>query len=317
MAAKQKVSVGVDIGGTNTVVGVVSADGVCLSKASFPSTEAPTIDVYIDRLADTIKQLLAGLSDIALLGIGIAAPNANYHSKCIEDAPNMKYRGIIPIGQMIADRIPGVKVEVTNDANAATIGEMQYGGAKGMKDFLMITLGTGVGSGIVSNGKLIYGFDGMAGELGHTIVIPNGRQCSCGRKGCLETYASARGIKQTAIELLEKPHDAVWDSIAREEITPAFVSQLAEKGDPTAKEVYEKTGWVLGLALANAVAYTSPQAIFLSGGIARAEELLFAPTRRSFNENLLFVYKTHEIPMLHSTLNAGDVAVLGAAALVL
>lgn len=294
----KKVAAGVDIGGTNTVFGWVDVEGNTLFRGSAPTTNFASAEELVISVCQQLKEALVGEA----IGIGVGAPSANYYTGCIEYAPNLKWGDIIPLQQCFEEEF-GIMSIVTNDANAAAIGEQVYGIAKGMKDFMMVTLGTGLGSGFVANGELIYGHDGFAGELGHTIIEPNGRSCGCGRKGCLETYASATGMQKTAFELSGKEH------------TSKEVAEAAQKGEEWALEAFDFTAQKLGLALANSVAITRPEAIVLFGGLAQAGELLFAPTKKYMEENLLDNYQ-NKIPLLPSALPASDAAVLGASALV-
>lgn len=251
---------------------------------------------------------------LEMAGIGIGAPNGNFYRGTIEYAPNLHWPGIVPLAEMFREclQLPAV---LTNDANAAAIGEMLFGSARGMKDFIVMTLGTGVGSGIVVNGALVYGHDGFAGEIGHTIFDPNGRKCNCGRKGCLETYTSATGVCHTARELLRRDERAsVLRSLDAAQLTAADIAQAAEQGDALALEVFEITGEILGLKLADAVAHTSPEAIFLFGGLANAGSLIFEPTQRHMERQMLNIFKG-KVKLLPSGLRGGKVAVLGAAAL--
>lgn len=310
-----KIAIGIDIGGTNTVFGIVNKQGEILNGDSIKTKGYRDVHHYIDSLSSKIKILFAEESKYELVGIGIGAPNANYYKGTIEEAPNLEWKGTIHFADLIK-KIFNVPTWLTNDANAAALGEMIYGGAKNMKDFLFITLGTGVGSGIVSNGEIIYGHDGFAGEIGHTIVIQNGRKCGCGRLGCLEAYASATGIKSTAIELLEKSQEeSILRSFNIEKIDSKIIYESAKKGDSIAKKCFEITSDILGRALANAVAITSPQAIFLFGGLAKAEDLLLKPIKEKMEENLLNIYK-NKVEILPSKLDGNNAAILGASALV-
>jgi glucokinase len=252
---------------------------------------------------------------IAVKGIGIGAPNGNYYTGSIEFAPNLAWKGVIPLAEMLDKRMK-LPVVLTNDANAAAIGEMLYGAAKGMTNFIVITLGTGLGSGIVVNGELLYGHDGFAGELGHTIVDPEGRTCGCGRKGCLETYASATGIVRTVIEMLDKVDKP---SILRKANTNKLQSKdvflAAQQGDQLALDAFEYTGKILGLKLADAIAFSSPEAIILFGGLAKAGDYIFTPTKKYMEHFLLAIYK-NKVKLLPSLLKKENSAVLGAAALV-
>lgn len=305
----KKLVAGIDIGGTNTVIGFVDGDGNCVNKTSIKTSEYDDPAEFVNEVAGIINNFFQEHQDYCLAGIGIGAPNGNYYSGSIEFAPNLKWKGVVPLVEFFKKHFE-IPVILTNDANAAAIGEMVYGNAKGMKHFIEITLGTGVGSGIVVDGNMVYGHDGFAGEIGHTIVYPGGRACGCGRNGCLEAYCSAKGIVKTYMELLEKNGQK-----AGQEISPFTISELAGKGDSTALKTYEYTGEVLGLALSNSVAHTSPEAIFLFGGIANAGEMLFKPVRESFEKNLLSIYK-NKVKILPSGIKENDAAILGAASLV-
>ena len=251
----------------------------------------------------------------AIDGIGVAAPMGNYYTGCIDNATNLNFKGVTDLKGLVHQHMD-VPVVVSNDANAAAYGELVYGGAKGMKNFITFTLGTGVGSGIVIDGKLLHGKTGNAGELGHVILIPGGRPCGCGRKGCLETYTSATGIRRTALELLDQhpEYDGVLSKIDRAALTSKDVGDAANQGDALALEVFALTGNWLGIALANAVAFSSPEAIFLMGGPVKAGEVLMKPVRESFKKHLCFVYD-NSVEIKVSELSGNDVAILGAAAL--
>jgi glucokinase len=307
--------VGLDIGGTNTAIGLVNQSGECVAQATVPTAEFEEAGHYVQAVSRAIEDLQQkSAAGRPLKGIGIGAPNGNYYRGTVEFAPNLRWKGIIPFAEMFRQHF-GVPVVLTNDANAAAIGEMIFGAAKPYKHFIVITLGTGVGSGIVVNGELLYGHDGFAGEIGHTIYDPQGRDCGCGRKGCLETYASAGGIKRTVFELLGRSNAASpLRSISFDEMTAKQISAAAEQGDPIAREAFEITGRILGIKLADAVAHTSPEAIFLFGGLAKAGTLIFEPTARHMEENMLTIFK-HKVKLLPSGLK-DNVAVLGAAALI-
>ena len=309
-----KLSVGIDIGGTNTAFGLVDESGRIVARGNISTRNNSDFQDYVNQVSDGIRQLLEQTNDAELSGIGIGAANGNYFSGCIENAANLPWKGLVKIVETFKKQF-GVPVFLTNDANAAAIGEMVYGGAKGMTDFIEITLGTGLGSGIVTGGKMLYGHDGFAGECGHVIVERGGRDCGCGRKGCLETYVSATGVVRTATELLGKRNiDSELRSIPNNELTALKVSQAAARGDAIAKEVFEFTGEMLGRALADFVAITSPQAIFLFGGLAKAGEILFEPVRRAMEANMLNIFK-NKAQVLPSQLG-DDAAILGSAALV-
>ena len=308
-------SIGIDIGGTNTDIGLVRDDGRCMAKKNLPTNKYYDASVYVSDICDKIKDLMGENEVTAIDGIGIAAPAGNFYTGCIENATNLNFKGVIDLAAMVHDHLD-VPVVVSNDANAAAYGELVYGGAKGMKHFVMFTLGTGVGSGIVVDGKLVHGKTGGAGELGHAILIPEGRPCGCGRKGCLETYTSATGIRRTALEMMEAnpDYDGALRKVDPKELTSKTVGDAAKYGDPLAIKVFEKTGYWLGIALANAVAFSGPEAIFLMGGPVKAGEVLLKPTRESFKKHLCFVYDG-SVDIHVSELPDNDAAILGAAAL--
>ena len=308
-------SIGIDIGGTNTDIGLVRDDGRCMAKKNLPTNKYYDASIYVSDICDKIKDLMGENEMTAIDGIGIAAPAGNFYTGCIENATNLNFKGVIDLAAMFHDHLD-VPVVVSNDANAAAYGELVYGGAKGMKHFVMFTLGTGVGSGIVVDGKLVHGKTGGAGELGHAILIPEGRPCGCGRKGCLETYTSATGIRRTALEMMEAnpDYDGALRKVDPKELTSKMVGDAAKYGDPLAIKVFEKTGYWLGIALANAVAFSGPEAIFLMGGPVKAGEVLLKPTRESFKKHLCFVYDG-SVDIRVSELPDNDAAILGAAAL--
>jgi len=309
------VAAGIDIGGTNTALGFVDRNGCCLEETSIPTGTDRDPSELIRRVHQTITDLLGRNTRRVLVGIGIGAPNANFHKGTVESPPNLPWRGIVNLADHIR-RFQDCPVAVTNDANAAAVGEMKFGAARGMRDFIVITLGTGLGSGLVANGELILGHDGFAGEIGHTVVDPNGRECGCGKRGCLETYASANGIRRTVAELLcERRADSALRSIAFRDLTARMISEAAHAGDPIALEAFERAGRALGMKLADAVAHTSPEAIILFGGLAAAGELIFEPAKRHMEANLLPVFRG-KVKVLPSGLNGGSTAVLGAAALI-
>lgn len=288
----REVSIGIDIGGTYTKYGILDRSGFNLAEGVIPTTDYPEIEGFVVALNDKLNALLKSIPEkLNVIGVGVGAPNGNYYSGTIEFAPNLKWKGIVPFVEIFT-RITGYKTVLTNDANAAAIGEMVFGGAKKMRDFLVITLGTGLGSGIVVNGSLVNGHDGFAGEIGHTTVDYNGRICGCGRKGCLETYVSATGIKRTMAELLGYMTDeSDLRDIPYNKLDALTIERAAKKGDPIAKQAYDMTGKYLGYKLADTVAHLSPEAIFILGGLSKAGELIFEPTRRYFEEHLLKVYK--------------------------
>ena len=308
--------VGIDIGGTNTVFGVVDARGTILYSGSIKTGKYADVNDYVAELAKGLKSVIdqAGGPD-KIKGVGVGAPNGNFFNGCIEFAPNLPWKGILPLAAMFEERL-GIPTALTNDANAAAIGEMTYGAARGMKDFIMITLGTGVGSGIVIGGNLVYGHDGFAGELGHVIMRRNnGRQCGCGRQGCLEAYASATGVARTAREYLEiRKDESVLRDLDPDEITSKDVYDAAMKNDKIALEIFEATGSMLGEAFADFVAFSSPEAIILFGGLTKAGDLIMNPIKRSMEKNMLKVY-AGKTKLLFSQLKESDAAVLGASAL--
>lgn len=312
-----KAAIGIDIGGTNTILGIVDTNGKVLARTTIPTETHPDYKIYMNTLCEAISKMIAETGeDIEIKGIGVGAPNGNYYNGTIEFAPNLNFKGVVPVVEFLKEHFNFEVTVLTNDANAAAIGEMIYGGAKEMKDFIMITLGTGVGSGIVVNGEMVYGHDGFAGEIGHTIVDPNGRDCGCGRQGCLETYTSAPGIKRTVFELISTMNDpSILRNVSFDNLSAKMIDDAARKGDTLALEAFEYTGEVLGLKLADAVAHTSPEAIFLFGGLAQAGELIFEPVKKYMEEHMLNIYRD-KIKVLPSELPPGDAAILGASALV-
>ncbi|MBQ8502490.1 MAG: ROK family protein [Bacteroides sp.] len=308
--------VGIDIGGTNTVFGIVDARGTIIASGSIKTGAYEKVDEYVDEVCKNLLPLIVANGDIEKIkGIGIGAPNVNYYSGTIEFAPNLPWKGVIPLAAMFEERL-GIPAALTNDANAAAIGEMTYGAARGMKDFIMITLGTGVGSGIVVNGQMVYGHDGFAGELGHVIMRrENGRVCGCGRKGCLETYCSATGVARSAREFLAASTEpSLLRAIPAEEITSKDVYDAAVKGDKIAIDIFNFTGTILGEALADFIAFSSPEAIVLFGGLAKSGKYIFDPIQKALDENILTVFKG-KTKLLMSELKDSDAAVLGASAL--
>ncbi len=316
MSEKDQLVIGIDIGGTGTKFGIVDADGNVLYNGYLSTKKHATVETFIEELNDELTVLIdkAGGKD-RIKGIGVGAPNGNFYTGTIEYAPNLPWQGVIPLSDMIKAKLR-LPVVLTNDANAAAIGEMMYGAAKGMKDFIMITLGTGVGSGIIANGQLIYGHDGFAGELGHTIVIPDGRLHSgTGKKGSLESYASATGVTATAIEMLGKSSEpSLLRKIPKEKLDSKAVYEAALENDKIALDVFEFTGKILGLALANAVMFSSPEAIVLFGGLTKSGEFILGPTRKYMEENLIKVFQ-NKVKILVSHLKESDAAILGASAL--
>ncbi|MDR0437713.1 MAG: ROK family protein [Bacteroidales bacterium] len=298
---------GIDIGGTNTVFGLTDRDGSIHATGSLKTSEYSDGEIFIQDLSIAISKALA--NDFKLIGIGIGCPNGNHYKGTMENAPNLNMKGVVPFVKRFED-IFSVPTVLTNDANAAAIGEMVFGGAKGSKDFIMVTLGTGVGSGFVANGQLIYGHDSFAGEIGHTIIFPDGRPCGCGRKGCLETYTSASGIAKTFIELTEKHNGKTLENI-----TSYDVLLEAENENPIAIETFDYTAKILGLALSNAVCITSPSHIFLFGGPVKAGRFLLDPLQKYMEEYMLFVFK-NKVKLQISELMDKNAAILGSAALV-
>lgn len=330
MANDKRYAIGVDVGGTNTATGLVDADGKIRGELSFKTKDYPVFEDYIERICQDIEALKRNQgAGTEVIGIGIGAPNANYFSGVAENPVNLywyerekggeKGQRIerIPFVEMLKRHYPSIPVVIDNDANAAAIGEMIYGGAKGMKDFIEITLGTGLGGGVVSNGLMTYGYDGTAGELGHVIVRPGGRQCGCGRRGCLETYVSATGIKRTMLQILsDDMRPSRLRAFTVDEIDSKLIDDAAREGDELALEAFRQTGMYLGEALANYVAVTYPEAIFLFGGLAKAGRLIFEPTKKYMEENLLFNYKG-KVKLLPSGIDDdANAAILGTSALV-
>ena len=307
---------GVDIGGTGTKFGIVDNLGNVLSSDTMSTRGHADIHAYIDELYDKLMILIDKVGGVGRIkGIGVGAPNGNVYTGTIEYAPNLPWKGIIPLAKLIQDKFK-LPVKLTNDANAAAVGEMTYGAAKGMKDFILIALGTGVGSGIVANGELIYGHDGMAGELGHTIIIPDGRvHPGTGKKGSLESYASATGVATSAVEILNTTdRPSTLRNIPIDKIDSKAVFEAAIAGDEVAKEVFEYTGRILGISLANFVMFSSPEAIILFGGLTKAGDLILKPTREHMEANLIEVFQ-NKIKILVSHLKESDAAILGASAL--
>jgi len=310
----KEVVAGVDIGGTNTVFGLVDRDGNILAENRICTSSYPEIDDFVSILSNSIIRLKSDIRDIKLIGIGVGAPNANYHKGTIELAPNLAWKGIVPFSALLKEKI-NLPVAITNDANAAAMGEMIIGAAKKVKDFIILTLGTGLGSGIVINGELVYGHTGFAGELGHTIVVPGGRDCGCGRQGCLETYASATGLVRTVLYMLsEMKEECPLREIAPDKLTSKQIAEEAEKGDPIALEAFDYTAEMLAFGIINAVVFSSPEAVYLFGGLANAGSLIFDPVRKYVDLNIQPVFKG-TVKILPSGIPENNAAVLGAAAL--
>ncbi len=310
---KKDVVLGIDIGGTYTKLGLVTEDGNVFHGDSIQTDLHEDIRLYIRDLNNAVVAK-AGKDEFHITGIGIGAPNGNFYNGTIEYAPNLRWKGVIQLAVLFEEEFK-VPVTVTNDANAAAMGEMLYGNATELKNFIMITLGTGLGSGIVVNGELVYGHDGFAGELGHTTVFPDGRQCACGRKGCLETYVSAPGIKRTVFELLgSETEDSPLRKYSYDDLDAKMISDAAAENDAIALKAFDFTGKILGMKLADAVCHTSPEAIFLFGGLANAGHLIFDPVKKYMNDFLLPIFKD-KVKLEPSALQHRNIAVLGAAAL--
>ena len=309
--------IGLDLGGTNSVFGIVDSRGDIKATTAIKTQGYETVDEYVEASVEALQIIIdqvGGIEKIKAMGIG--APNGNYYTGTIEFAPNLSWghNGIVPLAKMFSDKL-GIPVALTNDANAAAIGEMTYGVARGMKNFIVITLGTGVGSGIVINGQLVYGSDGFAGELGHVIMNRvNGRPCGCGRKGCLEAYCSATGVARTARELIETTDEpSLLRDMPAADITSLDVSIAASKGDALAKRIYEFTGNMLGEACADFAAFSSPEAFIFFGGLTKAGPLLMDPIKKAYEENVLNIFKG-KAKFLVSGLDGSSAAVLGASA---
>jgi glucokinase len=310
-------AIGIDIGGTNTKYGLVNHRGEIIEKGELRTDDFPEIGDYVNALYETLTPLIERQAAAGKVkGIGIGAPNGNYYTGTIDYAPNLNWKGVVPMTKLVTARF-GLPSSLTNDANAAAVGEMNYGAARGMRDFIMITLGTGVGSGIVANGQLVYGHDGFAGELGHTIIRPGGRKhWATQLDGSLEAYCSATGIALTARELLEQSgEESLLRKYSVEEIDSKLVFECAEKGDAISQEVYRFTGQILGESLANFIMFSSPEAIILFGGVIKAGDLLMKPTREHMEKNLLPIFQD-KVRLVFSELKEADAAILGASALV-
>lgn len=305
---------GIDIGGTNIIFGLVDKSGTVIAEDRLKTAEFPDFKDYISAQHEFLNRMLEGNPGHRLAGLGVGAPNANYHKGTIELAPNLAWKGIVPLAESLNERVR-VPVIVTNDANAAAMGEMIFGGAREMKDFIVLTLGTGLGSGIVVNGEVVYGHTGFAGELGHTIIVPGGRECGCGRKGCYETYASASGLVRTVLNLLsERREESIFRDLPASELTSKKIVEEAEKGDGIALEAINYTAEMLALGIINAVTFSSPEAVFLFGGLVKAGELLLAPVRKYVDQNVMPIFR-RRVRILPSGVSESNAAVLGAAAL--
>lgn len=315
---KENVVIGIDIGGTNTVFGVVDRSGKILAEDGITTTHYDEPEVFVAALYEKIMITIPKIGrEVKLLGFGIGAPMGNINKGTIEYPADLPWKGIIPMAEIFA-RHTSFPVIVTNDANAAAVGEMIYGGARGMKNFVVITLGTGLGSGFVVDGKLVYGQDGFAGEIGHTSIRPgmSNRDCGCGRKGCLETYVSATGLKRTVLKILaDRLEDSELRRYSFDELDSRKIYEAARRGDILALAAFEHTGAMLGFKLADVVAHTNPEAIFLFGGLALAKELIFEPAQKHMEQNLLYIYRD-KVKLLPSELSTHNAAVLGASSLV-
>lgn len=322
MNEQQKIKpyvIGLDLGGTNAVFGIVDARGEIKATTAIKTQQYDTAEAFVNASVQALEPIIeqvGGIDNIKAMGVG--APNGNFYHGTIETAPNIKWAHdcIVPLGQMFSERLNDIPVAVTNDANAAAIGEMVYGVARGMKNFIVITLGTGVGSGVVVNGQLVYGSDGFAGELGHVTMVrgEEGRLCGCGRKGCLETYCSATGVARTAREMLEKTdRPSLLRDIKPEEITSLDVAIAAGKGDEMAKDIYEFTGHMLGEACADFATFCSPEAFIFFGGMVKAGDLIMNPIKKAYDEHVMNIFKG-KAQFLVSGLDGASAAVLGASA---
>lgn len=311
-----EVVLGIDIGGTFTKIGLVDRSGSVHFEDEISTLGYDTIEEYIRALQKHVMQSLEQIErSFSLLGIGVGAPNGNFYEGTIENAPNLEWKGRIEFVKLMEDQFH-LPVLVTNDANAAALGEMLFGAAGDLKNFVMITLGTGLGSGLVVNGDVVYGHDGFAGELGHVLVYDHGRQCGCGKRGCLEAYVSATGIKRTVYELMaEENIESDFRKIPFSKLKPKHITALAEKGDPIAIKAFERTGYLLGRALADTVAHISPARIFIFGGLAKAGNWIIDPSKKSMEEHLLPIYRK-KIDIVPSALLKKNIAVLGASALI-
>lgn len=315
---KVKAVVGIDIGGTNTTFGFVDRSGKIMAEDHIITTHYDEPEVFVAALYEKLM-ITAQKSgnDFEILGFGIGAPMGNINKGTIEYPADLPWKGIIPLADIFSRHTP-LPVIITNDANAAAVGEMIYGGAREMKNFVVITLGTGLGSGFVVDGRLVYGHDGFAGEIGHTSIRPgqSNRDCGCGRKGCLETYVSATGLKRTVLKIMaDRLDESELRKHSFDELDSKMIYDAARRGDPIALEAFEHTGAMLGFKLADVVAHTNPEAIFLFGGLALAKELIFEPARKHMEENLLYIYRD-KVKLLPSELSTQNAAVLGASSLV-
>jgi glucokinase len=309
--------IGIDVGGQTTKCGIVDARGTVLAQTVIRSDETTDHEAFIASLAEALNRIVAeAQAEGRIRGIGVGAPNGNYYTGTIEYAPNLKWGGakVIPFAKLLSEQMNGIPVSLTNDANAAAVGEMTYGAARGMKNFIMITLGTGVGSGIVIDGNVVYGHDGFAGELGHTCAVRhNGRACGCGKTGCLEAYCSATGVARTAREWLEMT-DEPSELRSLDKISSKDVYDAAKDGDKLALKIFEYTGRILGEKLADFIEFSAPEAIVLFGGLARSKEFLTEPILNAMNANVLPLWR-NKVKLVYSSLKESDAAILGASAL--
>jgi glucokinase len=311
----KEVVAGVDIGGTNTKIGFVDAQGKILAEGGLPTADYELAEHFVTALDSKIREMMAGHKDLKLIGIGIGAPNANFNKGTIELAPNLNWKGIVPLVEM-TERQTGLKARITNDANAAALGEMIFGAGKGVKDFIILTLGTGLGSGIVIDGEVVYGHTGFAGELGHMTMVEGGRVCGCGRRGCLETYASATGLVRTVLELLsDSREDSVLRDMKSSEITSRMVAEAAAAGDGIAVEALDRTAHMIALGIVNSVIFSSPEKIFLFGGLAQAGDAIFVPVRKYADELVQPIFRG-TFTVMPSGLPEARAAILGASALI-
>ena len=305
---------GIDIGGTNIIFGLVDDTGNVIAEERLKTVDYPDVKDYVSAQHSALDAMVRGNPGHRLAGVGIGAPNANYHKGTIELAPNLAWKGVVPLAEMMTAKA-GTPVYLTNDANAAAMGEMIFGGARDMKDFIVLTLGTGLGSGIVVNGEVVYGHTGFAGELGHMIIVPDGRECGCGRKGCYETYASASGLVRTVLNLMSvMRQDSVLRELPPSELTSRRIVEEAVKGDGIALEALNYTARMLGVGITNAITFSSPEAVFLFGGLVKAGDILLDPVRKYVDQNVMPIFRGR-VKILPSKVSESNAAVLGAAAL--
>jgi glucokinase len=312
----KELTVGIDIGGTNTKYGIVDRQGYVHHQGSISTTDYEDFKDFFDGMADALRESIAFLKkEYKVVGIGVGAANGNYYTGTIERATNLRWKETLPLAQMFKDEF-NIPCVLTNDANAAAVGEMIYGNAKGMKDFVVITLGTGLGSGFVCNGVLLNGKHGIAGEVGHTSVNPTGRFCNCGKRGCLETYVSATGIKRTVYKLLaDHLEPSELRGISFDNLNTKMITEAALRGDIVAKAAFEYTGRILGMKLSETVVHTDPEAIFLFGGLSQAGDLIFKPTIKHMEANLMPLFR-NKVKILPSALQNQAAPILGASSLV-